>query len=139
MQGALGVGANLNKWSEQDSALAVRMIQFYKQVRETVQDGNLYRLLSPRTNDSTANEYVAKDGAQAVLFAFRHSQEYNTPPPPIRLRGLDRRAVYKLESIDGKLHRGVQECSGAWLMEHGVDLILKGDFDATAVLMRKLR
>jgi alpha-galactosidase len=139
MQGALGVGANLNKWSEQDSALAARMIQFYKQVRETVQDGNLYRLLSPRTNDSTANEYVAKDGGQAVLFAFRHSQEYNTPPPPIRLRGLDRRAVYKLESIDGKLPRGVQECSGAWLMEHGVDLILKGDFDATAVLMRKLR
>lgn len=81
MQGALGIGANLNKWREEDSELAIRMIKLYKRIRQTVQFGNLYRLISPRTSDTAANEYLAADGKQAVLFAFRHSQEYNTPPP----------------------------------------------------------
>jgi alpha-galactosidase len=138
MQGALGVGANLNKWTEADFALATRMITLDKQIRGTVQFGKLYRLLSPRTNDTTANEYVAQNGAEAVLFAFRHSQEYNTAPPIIRLRGLDARAVYRVESIDGKLIGGSVEYSGAYLNNNGLQLVLKGDFDSTAVLVHRI-
>jgi alpha-galactosidase len=138
MQGALGIGANLNKWSEEDSRLAKQMIALDKRIRDTVQLGSLYRLLSPRTNDVTANEYVSSDGAQAVLFAFRHSQEYDTPPPTIQLRGLDARAVYKLESIDGKLIDKRPELSGAYLMESGLNLNLRGDFDSTAVMLDRI-
>ncbi|MGI8959111.1 MAG: alpha-galactosidase [Bryobacteraceae bacterium] len=138
MQGALGIGANLNKWSEEDSKFAKQMIALDKQIRETVQLGSLYRLLSPRTNDVTANEYVSSNGSQAVLFAFRHSQEYATPPPTIRLPGLDARAVYKVESIDGKLLDKQTELSGAYLMENGLNLILRGDFDSTAVLLHRI-
>jgi alpha-galactosidase len=137
MQGALGIGANLNKWSDEDSRLAKQMIALDKQIRETVQLGSLYRLLSPRANDVTANEYVSSDGKQAVLFAFRHSQQYNTPPPTIYLQGLDARAVYKLESIDGKLIDKQQQLSGAYVMENGIDLNLQGDYDSTAVLIHR--
>jgi alpha-galactosidase len=138
MQGALGVGANLNKWTDADFALATRMIALDKQIRGTVQFGKLYRLLSPRTNDTTANEYLARNGAEAVLFAFRHSQEYNTLPPVIRLSGLDERSVYRVESIDGKLIGGNAEYSGAYLNNNGLQLMLKGDFDSTAVLMHRV-
>lgn len=138
MQGALGIGANLNKWSEEDSKLAMQMIALDKRIRETVQSGSLYRLLSPRTNDVTANEYVSSNGDQVVLFAFRHSQEYDTPPPTIQLRGLDARAVYKVESIDGKLTDKQPELSGAYLMESGLNLNLRGDFDSTAVLLHRI-
>ena len=62
MQGALGIGSNLNKFSEDDTKLATQMVALYKRIRETVQFGSLYRLLSPSTNDTTANEYVSKDG-----------------------------------------------------------------------------
>ncbi len=137
MQGALGIGANLNKWTEADAAFATKMIALDKRIRRTVQFGDLYRLLSPRANDTTANEYVAKDGKQAVLFAFRHSQEYNTPPPTIYLEGLDPRAIYRLESIDGKLAGKAQELSGADLMERGVNLVLRGDYDSTLVIIEK--
>ena len=95
MQGALGSGANLNHWTAQDSEMAARLIAVYKRIRATVQTGSLYRLLSPRTNDVTANQYVSSDGKQAVLFAFRHSQEYETAAPTINLRGLDERAIYR--------------------------------------------
>ena len=79
------------------------MIALYKRIRPTVQTGDLYRLLSPRTSDLTANQYVAADGRQSVVFAFRHSQQYNTAAPTIRLRGLDEKATYKVEATDGKL------------------------------------
>jgi alpha-galactosidase len=139
MQGALGIGANLNRWSPEDSALAAKMITLYKRIRPTVQTGDLYRLLSPRTSDVTANEYVARDGNLAVLFAFRHSQQYSTPAPTIRLRDLDPHALYRLTSIDGKLLDKQQELTGAYLMGAGIHLNLRGDFDSTAVLLERVQ
>ena len=138
MQGALGIGANLNKWTEQDTQLATKMIALDKKIRGTIQFGKLYRILSPRGRDTAANEYVAADGAEAALFAFRHSQEYNTLPPVIYLQGLDSRATYRVESIDNKLVNQQQELSGAWLMQNGLQIELKGDFDSTLVLLHRV-
>jgi alpha-galactosidase len=138
MQGALGIGANLNKWSAEDAQLSTEMVALYKRIRNTVQLGDLYRLLSPRDNNTTANEYVSKDGSEAVLFAFRHSQEYQTPPPVIYPRGLDTRAVYRLEGTDGKLLDKQASVSGAYLMQNGIRLQLRSDFDSTAVLFQRV-
>ncbi len=134
MQGALGIGSNLNHFSDQDTALAARMIALYKRIRATVQLGDLYRLSSPRTQDVTANQYVAAGGQQSVLFAFRHSQQYQTPIPAISLRGLDQKAVYQVEALNGTK----KEFSGAYLMHSGLNLSLGGDFDSTAVVLTRL-
>jgi alpha-galactosidase len=138
MQGALGIGGDLNKWSGPDMALAARMVALYKRIRDTVQLGSLYRLQSPRTEDVTANEYVSADGKQAVLFAFRRGQQYNTPAPAIRLRGLDPRGVYRLESVNNKLVDRQPELSGAYLMNQGLNLNLRGDYDSTAVILERV-
>ena len=137
MQGALGIGANLNKWAPQDFALATKMIDLYKRIRPTIQLGNLYRLASPRTNDVTVNQYVSADGKQSVVFAFRHSQQYNTQAPTIYLRGLDEKALYKIESVDNKRVEKQTLLSGAYLMNQGLNVTLKGDFDSTAVILEK--
>jgi alpha-galactosidase len=137
MQGALGIGANLNKFSAEDTTVATKMIATYKRIRSTVQLGDLYRLYSPRTGDITANQYVAAGGRQSVLFVFRHSQEYSTSPPAIHLHGLDPRALYRLESIDGKLVESQPQLSGAYLMQAGLNVTLRGDFDSTAVILEK--
>jgi alpha-galactosidase len=134
MQGALGIGSNLNKFTAADNALATKMIALDKRIRSTVQLGDLYRLLLPDENDTTANQYVSKDGKESVLFAFRHSQQYNTAPPTIRLRGLDPKAVYQVETMDQKM----SEESGAYLMQNGVNLSLQGDFDSTILLLHLL-
>ena len=73
-----------------------------------------------------------------MLFAFRHSQEYNTAAPVIRLRGLDERAVYKLESVDGKLVEKQPQLSGAYLMRAGLNVNLRGDFDSTALVLERV-
>lgn len=137
MQGALGIGANLNKWSQEDFALATKMVALYKDVRSTVQTGALFRLSPPGTNDVTANEYVSADGQQAVLFAFRVGQHFNAPAPLQRLRGLDDRGVYRVRSIDGKSND--TEVSGAYLRNVGLELKLRGDFDSTAVLINRVK
>lgn len=137
MQGALGIGANLNKWTPQDFDLAKKMIATYKKIRATVQLGNLYRLASPRLNDTTVNEYVSADGRQAVVFAVRHSQQYNTAAPAIFLRGLEEKATYRAEGVDNKLVEKQGVFSGAYLMNHGLNLNLRGDFDSTAVILEK--
>ncbi|HCC58927.1 MAG TPA: alpha-galactosidase, partial [Solibacterales bacterium] len=133
MQGALGVGANLNKWSPAEEALATRLIALDKQIRATVQGGDLHRLRSPREGDVTANQYVAADGKQAVLFAFRHSQEYSLPAPTLALQGLDAKAIYSVKPWNA----AAQEWSGAYLMQRGLDLDLKGDFDSTVIVLQK--
>jgi alpha-galactosidase len=137
MQGVLGIGSNLNKFSEADSTLATNMIATYKRIRATVQTGDLYRLASPRTSDVTVNQYVAADGKQAVVFALRHSQQYNTAADTIRLRGLDERALYKVESVDNKLVGGEARVSGAYLMRAGLNVNLRGDFDGTAIIVER--
>jgi len=138
MQGALGIGSNLNQWADADFTVARNMVALDKRIRATVQNGDLYRLFSPRTGDLTANQYVGPGGKQSVLFAFRHSQEYNTPPPTICLRGLDPRATYRVESIDHTLVEKQPQLSGAYLMEAGLNLTLRGDFDATAVVLERI-
>lgn len=139
MQGALGIGANLNKWSADDAALATRLIATYKSVRETVQQGNLYRLFSPREGALTANEYVSSDGKQAALFAFYHSQQYLWPAPTIYWKGLEENAAYRAKALDNKLAEKQPVLSGSFLMHHGLNLNLEGDYDSTLVILERVK
>ena len=134
MQGSLGIGANLNKWTPEEFAVAKRLVGEYKAVRETVQDGALYRLISPAggSESSVVTESVARDGHEAVVFAFLHSSQKGQPYPQIYLRGLDPDAVYSIHSVEGKLEDGtVSSASGDYWMHHGVSVSLRGDFQAS--------
>jgi alpha-galactosidase len=138
MMGSLGIGANLNHWSDADFALGGQMIGTYKAIRETVQQGRLYRLFSPREGTLTANQYVSEDGRQAVLFAFLQAQQFLRPVPPVRLRGLDPEALYRIRTIDDKLADRGDTIGGAALMNRGVTLRLGGDFDSTMLIFDRV-
>jgi alpha-galactosidase len=134
MMGTLGIGANITKLSADETAYATRMIAFYKRIRDTVQMGDLYRLLSPYDGEVTAAEYVSPDGRQAAVFAVLRSQFFGAPVPPLRLQGLDDRAIYALENEDG---RPLGTFSGAHLRHQGLEVALKGDYDATVVVLTR--
>lgn len=131
MQGGLGIGADLNKWSAADFAEAGRMIAAYKKVRKTVQQGSLYRLISPQDNvPRSATLYVSPDRNQAVLFAFLHSSTKLEKGAPIRLAGLDPARRYRLRVIDAEPGATDPVQSGAYWMAQGVDVLMIGDFQA---------
>jgi alpha-galactosidase len=132
MQGSLGIGNNLNKWQEEDFALAKKMVTYYKRVRATVQHGLLYRLASPSDPSGfQASQYTSEDGKQTVVFATLHSQQYGRFVPPLRLQGLDAKAVYQVTWLEGR----TSEMSGAYLMNQGLMLPLKGDYSATSLVL----
>ena len=133
MTGSLGIGGNLNKWTDDEIAIASKMISFYKQIRATVQDGKLYRLGSPIESDFSATQYVSKDNQQTVVFAFLHSQQFGQNMPLLHLQGLAEDAMYSVTTTDNKLEDQTKKLSGAYLMHHGIQLRLRGDYDASAL------
>ena len=139
MQGALGIGNNLNKFSDADTELATKLVAFYKGIRTTVQQGALYRLQPPTDRDGTQVEYVSRDGSQAVLLAYLHSVRLGVAYPPVRLQGLDANAMYRVRALDPAKYRGEAIVSGAVLMGAGVQLALYGDYDSTAVVLERVK
>ena len=139
MQGGLGIGSNLNKWTPEDFATAKHMIAEYKTIRETVQHGSLYRLVSPQAgSDFSATQSVSRDRKQSVAFAFLHSSQLGYPTPRLYLQGLDPAAIYRTRMIHGTLSKDTPEsASGAFWMSHGLDIDLRGDYDAAAVVLEQ--
>ena len=140
MQGSLGIGADLKKWTPADFALAKQMVASYKAMRETVQHGRLYRLVSPAgENEFSATEYVAEDARSAVVFASLHSQQMRYPMPTLFPQGLDAKGEYRVRSVYGKMQAGAPEqATGAYWMGHGMDVALTGDFDAASFVLEKM-
>jgi alpha-galactosidase len=136
MQGSLGIGANLAKWNDDEMATAKRLIAAYHQVQPTIVQGSLYRLISPRNgSEFSATQTVNHDKSQSVVFLFIHSTQEERLFPRLKLNGLDPAAEYALTSIEGKAQAGTPAtASGAWWMNHGLDMDeeFRGDFLAAA-------
>jgi alpha-galactosidase len=130
MCGSLGVGGHLLHWAPEERAEAAGWIALYKEIREVVQLGEQYRLRSPQSHAFSAVQYMAKDGAEGVLFAFR---THIVPPailPPLFLRGLDANALYEVDGI-------AEARSGAAWMHAGLCLELK-DFESSVRRIRRI-
>jgi alpha-galactosidase len=134
MQGSLGIGDNLNKWSEEDFATVKRLIAAYHEVQKTIAQGDLYRLVSPRDDSEfSSTQTVSPDKSQSVVFAFTVATKQGRLFPLLQLQGLDPAARYKLTWIEGKAIPGTPEsASGDWWMHHGINPMLKGDYQAAA-------
>lgn len=140
MQGGLGIGTNLNHWADADFATATRYIATYKRIRETVLRGDLYRIVRPTPgNPASTTLYVAADRAQAALFVMVHGTQRLDPREPVRLRGLDPAASYRIERMDGgALPAGTPTtASGDYWMGRGLDVPLRGDFQGAGFILTR--
>jgi len=133
MAGVLGVGGDLNAWSEAELTEAAELVEQYKTIRPIVQHGHQYRLRPPGEGLS-AVQYVARDGGESVVLAYLHSQRFGNPVPHLRLAGLAATARYEI-SGDRLLTEPV---TGAVLMNNGVPLSLPGDYASALLHLRRL-
>ena len=140
MQGSLGIGADLNKYTADDFATAKRLVAEYKQIRATVQRGALYRILPPGNgSQQSATEYVSRDGRQVAVFAFQLSSVEHYGFPTLKLEGLDENANYTLTPFEGRAMTGTPaQASGAYWMHRGFDPMLFGDFQAAGFVLQKV-
>lgn len=142
MQGSLGLGANLDHWQDADFATAAKWIAAYKEIRQTVQRGNLYRIASPRPDKATsATFHVSQDRKQAVLFQMLHSSMFRDDMSALHPQGLDPTRRYDVRLLGGgALPDGLPaQASGAYWMEQGVRVKLKGDFQGAAFVFEAVK
>ncbi|WP_076431137.1 alpha-galactosidase [Haladaptatus litoreus] len=132
MTGVLGIGADISEWTAEQVATAKNHVSQYKEIRPIVQNGDQYRLRSPREHELSAVQYISPDRSRAVVFAFRHSWRYGDMSSTLRLRGLDEDARYRVEGGERTHVR-----SGKALRERGIEIDLRGDFGSHLVQVTK--
>ncbi len=131
MMGTLGIGSNLNEWSDESIGQCAEFVKQYKQIRPLVQFGNQYRLSELKHKGVTAVQYADAAGSEHVLFAFLHSQRLGEPLPRLRLKGLVAGKCYSIDGLPGTW-------SGRALMNVGIELPLRGDFDSLMYRIREI-
>lgn len=141
MCGVLGIGADLARWTDEDIETARALCAVYKEIRPIVQYGRLYRLRSPclANGQEAALVYVAPDGGEAVLFAFRLWASGMQRDRPLRVAGLDPERMYRLEvsgDDGGRVLVAPKRMSGRALAHAGIRLVLTGGAASALIRIR---
>jgi alpha-galactosidase len=124
MSGNFGYELDLTKFSEEEKNMVKEQVKLYKELRELIQFGEFYRLLSPFEGNETAWMFV--DEAKKNVFAvyIRVLKETNGPSKKLKLKGLDSDKNYRLLET-GEVYGGDE------LMHAGINIPrMDGDFES---------
>ncbi|MCL2305349.1 MAG: alpha-galactosidase [Planctomycetaceae bacterium] len=95
----LGMDIDLEKTSKEDFEFIKSAIAEYKRIRDVVQLGELYRLISPYNSPRCALMYVNADKSRAILFVYQMENDANGNKL-IALQGLNPDVEYRLREIN---------------------------------------
>ena len=143
MSGRLGIELQPKDMTDEERQQCTTCFSDYKALRNTIQTGNLYRLVNPYNRKGVASlMYVDDNSRQAVLFAYRTDNWYGQPMPRIRLQGLQADANYTITERNVKT--GQQPCSlngkqfsGRFLMDVGIEIPLDWDYASRVFELRR--
>ncbi len=132
MSGRLGIELQPKHMNDQEREQVMTCFRDYKELRTTVQTGDLYRLVSPYDRKGVAAiMYNGDEGA--VLFIYKTDNYYNQPIPRFRMAGLDANKTYTI--TEKNIRVGQEPCSlngkkftGKFLMEVGIEVPLWEDY-----------
>jgi alpha-galactosidase len=132
MSGRLGIELQPKDMNDEERQQVATCFKDYKELRDVVQTGDLYRLVSPYNRGGVAAlMYTALSGG--VLFVYKTDNYYNQPLPRIRLAGLNPDKTYTLTEKNVRV--GQKPCdisgkqfSGRFLMEVGIEVPLWEDY-----------
>lgn len=89
MSGNFGYELDLTKFTEEEKAEVKAQVAEYKELRELIQFGDMYRLMSPFEGNETAWMVVSEDKSEAFVAYFRVLAVPNPPLDRLKLRGLN--------------------------------------------------
>lgn len=131
MMGTLGIGCNILKFTDEEVMLSKELIQEYKEIRHIIQEGDFYRLENSSKNNYSVYQYN-KDN-ESLLFVFLPQSEIGHRDIAVRLRGLEEDSNYIVKLEDREITK-----SGRYLMNHGIELKLWGDYDSGIIKINKI-
>lgn len=131
MMGTLGIGCNILKFSEEEIELSKGLIEEYKNIRHIVQEGDFYRLENNSKNKYKIYQYM--NGKEGLVFAFLPQSELGHRGTTIKFRALEKESTYLV-----KIDKNVIVKTGRYLMNHGLELKLYGDYDSIIIKISKI-
>ena len=131
MMGTLGIGCNILKFSEEEIELSKGLIEEYKNIRHIVQEGDFYRLENNSKNKNKLYQYM--NGKEGLVFAFLPQSELGHRGTTIKFRALEKESTYLV-----KIDKNVIVKTGRYLMNHGLELKLYGDYDSIIIKISKI-
>lgn len=134
MSGRLGMEIQPKNMTDEEKLQTRRAIADYKRIRNTVQQGDIYRLLSPYDGRGAASlMYVDPDKKEAVFFWWKTEQFVNQQLPRVTMAGLDPEREYtvkELNRVDNEpLPFEGKKFSGRFLMSNGLEMPLDHNVD----------
>ncbi|WP_160685666.1 alpha-galactosidase [Clostridium sp. C2-6-12] len=128
MLGNFGYELDLTKFSDEEKETVQEQVKAYKELRELVQFGDMYRLINPFEKSEASFMVVAEDKAEAFVSYFKILTTPNEPIKRLYLRGLDPDKNY---SVEGEGTSGMI-FGGDELMYGGITIPdLQGDYQST--------
>ena len=127
MSGRLGMEIQPKNMTQDEKDLCRKAIAEYKEIRPVVQQGDIYRLVSPYDGKNFASMmYVAPQKDEAVFYWWKTETFYDEHFPRVKMAGLDPDRMYKvteLNRIDNvPLPYEGLSFSGKFLMENGLEI-----------------
>ncbi len=145
MTGRLGFELLPNQMNEQEREFSILAIETYKKIRDIVQLGDLYRIISPYEHKTYSSlMYVDEKVENAVYFGFCERKILKSNLPLFKMKGLDPNASYNVSEInkDKKNHfngNGKKSYSGDFLMNTGLNLDLQDEYDSLILQFSKIK
>lgn len=133
MQGALGLGGNLLKYSDEDKEISKKNIALYKSIRHTVQFGDLYRVSNQDDNEVLINSYVEKDKSKAVVFIASRGTRFYKKRINVLFDGLEENAKYKFTFQNKEYVK-----SGAYMANVGIPAHIHGAYYNEIIICEKI-
>ena len=142
MTGRLGMEMNPSDLNEKETEFARKAVQTYKDIRPIIQQGNLYRILSPYDKTGFCSEmFITDDKSEAVFFAYKFEQYVDLFRPRFHFAGLDPNATYELTELNrqgGADHWEGKRITGTFLMKQGIEIALNGQFASKVIKLKKI-
>ena len=137
MSGALGFDVDWQKLLPEQRAAAVAAVKLYKdELRPIVQQGDLYRLVSPYDGQRAAFNFVAEDCHRAVLFVYQIGGGNAEKVKPAGLNPQRRYLVREVNLPEGTksaMPEQDQIIDGATLMREGLTPNCTKQFDSAVI------
>lgn len=132
MSGNFGYELDITKLSNEEKSMIKEQVAVYKEIRETIQFGDYYRLSNPFENNDVAWMFISKDSNEVVVSYVRQRAVPNPRFESLKLVGLEEDATYEIVGED-KVFFGDE------LMYVGLNVEeLTGDYAAKMWVLRKV-
>lgn len=124
--GSFSIGLDLRRMTPEQLEEIKGYVMLYKQIRETVQLGDMYVLNSAfdKNARSVAFQYVSKDKNKSVILVYGNNIGFMCCLPPIMPRGLDPDKRYRLKCVGTKERNwdpdAIKPTYGDGLMKMGI-------------------